>query len=124
MHGSLAKSFANAFRGLSVTFRSERSFRIHVVATCAVVAVGLYLGLSPLEWGLVVLAIGLVFAAEVFNTAIERLGDAVSGGKQSQAIRDTKDVSAAAVLLAALTALVIGIVVLLVPLVNKLVDLF
>ncbi len=124
MRGSLARSFACAFRGIAATFRAERNFRIHVAATCVVVALGLYLNLTLLDWGLTTFAIGLVLAAETFNTAIERLGDAVSDGKQSPAIRDTKDISAAAVLLCAATALAIGILVLIVPLVHKLVALF
>ncbi len=118
--GRQVRSFGYAFRGIYLAFRSERNFRIHVAATCIAVAAGLYVGLSLLEWGLVVLAIGLVLAAELVNTALERLADAVSEGKHSRAIGDVKDISAAAVLLCAIAALAIGVLILLVPLVHKL----
>jgi diacylglycerol kinase len=71
------------------------------------------------EWGLVVTAIGLVLGAELFNTALERICDETSGGKHSEGVKDCKDISAAAVLVTALAALVIGIVILIIPLIQK-----
>ena len=87
------------------------------------IALGIYLGLSALEWGLVIFAIGFVLVSELFNTAIERLGDKASEGKIDQMIRNAKDISSAAVLLSALAALVIGIIFLFIPLAQKLLQL-
>jgi diacylglycerol kinase (ATP) len=122
MKRPLLKSFACAFRGLYLTFKAERNFRIHAVVLCLVVALGIYLRLAATQWGLVAFAIGLVGVAELFNTAIERLGDEASGGQQKETVGKVKDIASAAVLLAALTALVIGIIVLFIPLAQKLID--
>ncbi len=120
---SFIKGFAYAFRGIWITFKSERNFKIHTVALCLVVAMGLYLHLSALEWGLTIFAIGFVLVAELFNTAIERIGDEVASGKVNSFVRNIKDISAAAVLLSALTALIIGIIILFIPLIQKLLQL-
>ncbi len=117
--GYLVKSFAFAFRGLYIAFKSERNFKIHVAALCLVVALGLYLGLVVLEWGLIIFSIGLVLVAELLNTAIERLGDKAAGGALSQNVGNAKDISAAAVLLAALTAVSVGVIILFIPFVRR-----
>jgi diacylglycerol kinase len=80
---------------------------------------GVYLGLSKLEWGLIIFSIGLVLTAEVLNTAVERLGDVVAGGKYNNLVRDIKDISAGAVMVSALTALTIGVLILFVPFVQR-----
>jgi diacylglycerol kinase (ATP) len=113
-------AFAFAFRGIYSALKTERNLRIHLVAMCLAVAAGFYLGLSAVEWCLVIFAIGLVLAAELFNTAIERLGDEAAAGKQNKTIGSIKDISAGAVLIAALAALPIGIIVLIIPLFEKL----
>ena len=109
-------SFMYAFRGILLTFKSERNFKIYIIALCVTVALGIYLGLQVLEWALVIFSIGLVLAAEFFNTAIERLGDEVAEGKINQQVKNIKDISAAAVLVTALTALAVGIIILFIPL--------
>ena len=87
-------------------------------------AMGAYIGLPLSEWGLVIFCIGLVLVAELFNTSVERLGDEAAGGHLTHTVRDSKDIAAGAVLLSAVTALVIGIFVLLIPFVQKIIDLF
>jgi len=89
-----------------------------------VIIVGVYLELSLPAWGLVIFAIGFVLVAELFNTAVERIGDALAGGKQSQAVKKIKDISAAAVLMAALAALAIGVLFLLIPFIQKILALW
>ncbi len=116
----LIKSFGYAFEGLLTAIKTERNIKIHLVATVFVVILGLYLGLSAVQWCLVVFAIGSVLVSELFNTSIERLSSIIAGGKQSQSIKTVKDISAAAVFISAITALVIGIFVLFIPLVEKL----
>ena len=73
-------------------------------------AAGFYFRISSFEWIAVAVAIGLVFITEAINTAIEQLADVVSPGKNER-IGRIKDLAAAAVLLSAITAVVIGLVV-------------
>ncbi|MDJ0366285.1 diacylglycerol kinase family protein [Hymenobacter sp. H14-R3] len=102
-----AASFGHAFRGVGAALRTEVHLQFHAVATAVVLGVGWFFGLSPTEWALVALAVGSVWAAELFNTAIEALTNLASPGYHPLAGR-AKDVAAGAVLLAALAALVVG----------------
>ncbi len=90
--------------------RTERNARIHLAATALVVASGIVLGVSRAEWSALVLAIALVWSAEAMNTAVEALGDAVSP-EPDEAIGRAKDIAAGAVLLAAIGAVVVGLLV-------------
>ncbi len=117
--GKFIKSFAYAFRGLCVAFRAELSFRIEVFVLLPVVALGLCLNLPLMEWGFVIFSMGFVLVSELFNTAVERLGDEAAHGQHNELVKKAKDVSAAAVLLSIITALVIGILFLIIPLVRK-----
>lgn len=117
------KSLAYALSGICAAFKSEQSFRLHILALAAAVAMGLYLKLSLTAWGFVIFAIGFVLVAELLNTALERLGDEAANGEQKQIIKKAKDTAAGAVLISALTALVIGLLFLLIPFVRKMFDL-
>ena len=105
--GRLARSFGHAFRGIGILLRTQANARIHAAATVLVVAAGFWFGLSPGEWCAVVAAIGLVWAAEGANTAVETVVDLVSPERHPLA-GQAKDVAAGAVLCAAITALVLG----------------
>lgn len=105
-----AASFGHAFRGVAGALRSEVHLQFHAVATVVVIGLGLYFHLSPTEWALVALAVAGVWAAELFNTAVETLTNLVSPGYHPLAGK-AKDVAAGAVLLAALGALVVGALV-------------
>lgn len=105
-----AASFGHAFRGVGAALRSEVHLQFHAVATAVVLGLGLYFELSRTEWALVALAVAGVWAAELFNTAIEALTNLVSPDYHPLAGR-TKDVAAGAVLLAALGALAVGALV-------------
>jgi undecaprenol kinase len=117
------KSLEHARDGFLHAFRRERNFRIHIVTMVVAIAAGIYLNITVAAWGLVIFSIGFVLTAELFNTAIERLSDQVANGDHKSLIKQAKDVSAAAVLVSALTALIIGILFLIIPLVDKIVDL-
>lgn len=93
-----------ALAGLTTTWRSEHSFKTHVVATVAVLAVLLWLKPAPLWWAIAALTIGFVLAAEVFNTAVEGLADHLHP-EQHPAIKVVKDCAAGAVLIASIAAL-------------------
>jgi diacylglycerol kinase len=103
-------SFCCAFRGIFFAFRTQPNIWIHMFAVAVVVAAGFIFGLSTAEWGLVLLAIGLVLTAELVNTAAEIMVDLVSPHPDKKAGL-IKDIAAGAVLLAAIIALIIGLIV-------------
>ena len=104
---SRLRSFTFAFSGLRHVAMSEHNAWIHAGATVAVLAAGAWLGVDRHDWLWLSLAIGWVWMAEAFNTAIERLADAVTT-ERSPAIKVVKDLAAAAVLIASTAALAIG----------------
>jgi diacylglycerol kinase len=106
-----SRKFADAFRGLSRAYRTQSSFFVHVWAAVAVVMAAAVLRASLVEWCLLVGAIGIVLVAETFNTALESLARAVDAGRHPR-IRDALDMASAAVLTSAITAAVIGAIVL------------
>ena len=119
MKKPLYKSFYCAFQGLWVALKTERNLKIDLTGAVLAAAAGIYLGLTAVEWGLVIFSIGFVLGAELFNTALEHLCDEASGKKPSDGIRICKDIAAAASLTAAATALATGIIILIIPLVQR-----
>lgn len=105
-----ADKFRDAFRGLSRSIRSQSSFSVHLAVAALVVVVAAIMQVSPVSWCLLAGAIGIVLSAEVFNTAIESLARSL-GPRRHPRIRDALDMASAAVLLAAITAVVIGVIV-------------
>ncbi|MBY0398665.1 diacylglycerol kinase family protein [Myxococcota bacterium] len=103
-------SFRYAARGIAAMVRNEPNARIHAAATLVVIGAGLGFGIERSEWLAVVLAIGGVWTAEGVNTAFEALCDVSSPGRHPLVER-AKDVAAGAVLMAALSAVVVGILV-------------
>jgi diacylglycerol kinase len=106
------KSLGFAWSGLRRLVKEERNARIHLVASLAVLIVCFFLPLSSSEWLWILLSISLVWMAELFNSAIERLTDLASPGLHPLA-GAAKDFAAAAVLVAALFCLAIAALVLL-----------
>lgn len=104
------KSFSYAFAGLKVLFREEHNSWIHAVAAVLAVAMGFLFRISPMEWIAVVIVIGMVFAAEIINSSIERTADFVKAERDDRK-RDIKDLGAAAVLVCAIAAAVVGIII-------------
>jgi diacylglycerol kinase len=104
------KSLAHALRGVDHLLRTQPNARLHLLVAAVVCAVGVYFGLSRAEWLWVSVAIVLVWSAEAFNTALEQLADALHPARHP-GIGRAKDVAAAAVLIAAVGAAVIGILV-------------
>ncbi|QIL76500.1 MULTISPECIES: diacylglycerol kinase family protein [Hymenobacter] len=105
-----AASFGHAFRGVVSALGSEVHLRFHALATVVVIGLGFYFSISRTEWALVALAVGTVWTAELANTAIEALTDLVSPEYHPLAGK-AKDVAAGAVLLAALAAVVVGLLI-------------
>ena len=106
-----AHSFRNAFAGLGFVMRTQKNAWIHLCVTTIVIIAAYILQISTLEWALILLAIGMVWMAELFNTAMEALVDLVSPDDHHLA-KVCKDVGAAAVLVAAISSIFVGIFIL------------
>lgn len=106
----LVASFRYALKGLCFAVRAETNLKIHLAITLAVVAAGLYFGLSLDEWCSISLTIGLVLVSEMLNTAIEQLVNIVSPEHNASAGR-VKDVAAGATLVASAVATIVGILI-------------
>jgi diacylglycerol kinase (ATP) len=103
-------SFKYAVKGIRILLSTQHNAWIHVLATVAVGLLGLYFGVTQSEWCWLVLAITLVWTAEGFNTALELLADA-SFPNHHTLVGYAKDVAAGAVLLAAIGAVIIGMII-------------
>lgn len=104
------KSLAHALRGVDHVVRTQPNARLHLLAAVLVCAAGVYFRLGRAEWLWISVAITLVWSAEAFNTALELLADVLHPARHA-GIGRAKDVAAAAVLIAALGAAVIGLLV-------------
>jgi diacylglycerol kinase (ATP) len=104
------KSLKYALRGFSGVVITQPNFIIHILAIGVVFVVGYFMKIHLMEWGLVVLAIGLVLIAEIFNTAVEWICE-VLGQEYNEKIKWAKDAAAGGVLVAAGTAILIAIIV-------------
>lgn len=107
----MIRSFSYAFEGVVALFRYENNARFHLIAAFGVVLLGIVLGLERFEWALVAIVVGAVWAAEAFNTAIEKLCDLVSPDYHPQ-IKAAKDLAAAGVMITSVVAVVVGAIVL------------
>jgi diacylglycerol kinase (ATP) len=117
--GKRIKSFQYAFEGLWYVLRTQKNSWIHATATLAVIAVGLWLRISRSDWAIIILTIALVWMAEFMNTALEALID-LNMPERHPLAKVAKDVSAAAVLIGAGTAVLVGILILGPPLLLRL----
>lgn len=106
----LFASFLHALHGISNGFSNEMNCRIHGLITILVITAGWYFDISKAEWMVILLCIGLVFAMELMNTAIENLSDTLHPEK-SEGIRIVKDSAAGAVLVAAGIAAICGLII-------------
>ncbi|MCH2232980.1 MAG: diacylglycerol kinase family protein [Crocinitomicaceae bacterium] len=103
------KSFSHAFRGLSV-FGSEPHLIIHLIAAICVITAGIIVGLSPMKLVVLILTIVIVISLELINTALEKLIDKLHP-ERDPVIGKVKDIMAASVLVAAMGAVVVGVLV-------------
>ena len=116
-------SFGHAFRGWSYVIRNEKNAWLHAVATILVVILGTWLVIPIRDWAVLVLTIAMVWAAEFLNTAIEAVVDLASPVHHPLA-KVGKDVGAAAVLISACAAIMVGLIILGPPLWNRLTPYF
>lgn len=116
-------AFRYAFSGWWYVIKTQRNAWIHAIASMGVISLSLWLKLPPRDWAVLILTIALVWTAEFLNTALEAVVD-LSIPSQHPLARVGKDVGAAAVLIAALSSIVIGVLILGLPLINRLRSIF
>jgi len=105
----LLNSFRYALEGIIYAFQ-EQNMRVHFISACIVIIAGIITHISLVEWIIVIIVISLVFAAEMANTAIERVVDLVSPDFHPLAKR-AKDVAAGLVLVIACMSVIIGLLI-------------
>lgn len=103
-------SYKYALRGIWLAFRYEPNMRIHLLAALIVVGVNYWLHVTRAEWLITLLLIGAVWMAEIFNTAIEKLADRITK-ENDPLIGHAKDLSAGAVLIICISAVIVALVV-------------
>lgn len=106
----LLKSFGFAGRGFITLLKSENNFQFHFLAMLLVSLASFFLNISQGEWYVVLLLFALVFCAEAFNTAIEKLCDFIHPDQHPK-IGLIKDIAAAGVLIIAVVATIIGVMI-------------
>jgi len=111
-------SFRYAFSGIFLFFKTERNASIHLLTTFLVIFCGAILQISSNDWLWLTIAISGVICAEMINTSIEKLCNLITM-EQNNTVKQIKDIAAAAVLIMAIAAVIIGLVVFL-PYVFKL----
>lgn len=104
------RSFSYAFSGILELIKSEPNARIHLIATICAILLGISLEISNAEWCVILIVIALVWAAEAFNTVVEKLVNHLFKNYHDTA-RITKDISAGAVLICAIAALICGLII-------------
>ena len=114
-----AHRFGYALRGVRVAITRESNFWVYALVSAAVAAAGAWVGISTERWCLLVLCMGFVVVAELFNSAIEHLARAITREVHPE-IRDALDVASGAVLLAAIGSAIAGLIVVGPPLVSAL----
>lgn len=111
-------SIKNAIVGWWHVVRTQKNAWVHAVATVTVILTAFWLELKMRDWAVLILTIAMVWTAEFLNTALEIVVDLASP-KSHPLARVGKDVGAAAVLIAALSAVIIGLLILGSPLIEK-----
>jgi len=105
---SRIKSFSYALAGLRQFVLREHNARVHVAATVGVIIVALVIGVTHTEAAILAIVTGLVWVAEILNTCIEHLADHITKERHPE-IMIIKDLAAGAVLIAAITAVIVAL---------------
>lgn len=105
-----ARSFKYAFSGLLHTLINEPNFRVQLVIVAATVYFGIKHSINNIEWGLLIIANGLLLSAEMINTVVENFIDVLID-KHNEGAKIIKDVSAGFVLISAITLLLIFLLI-------------
>lgn len=111
------RSFLFAFNGIKLLFRHEHNAWIHLSIMALTLAGGFYFKITNMEWVVVILTIGIVLAAEAFNTAIEQIANFIQPD-QDKRIEHIKDLAAGGVLITAFSAFIVGLIIFLPKFIN------
>ena len=106
----LWKSFGYAIKGLVKTFKEEQNLKIQISVAIVVLIFAAVWDVNRYEWIILVLVIGLVILMEIANSAVERITDILKP-RLNHYVKEIKDITAAAVLVASILAVVVGIMV-------------
>ncbi len=106
----LLKSFKYAFEGIFTGIKEEQNMKVHIVIMILVIIFGIMLKISTIEWIICIVLFGLVISMELINTAIENTVDLITEEKNPKA-KISKDVAAGAVLVSAISSLIIGLII-------------
>jgi diacylglycerol kinase (ATP) len=112
------KSIKYAFEGLFHVIRTQNNARFHLLATIFVIILSFWLKINAVNWCLILIAVSLVWIAECFNTTLESFFDLVNP-EPHPLVKHGKDSGAAAVLVAAFLSVLLGLIVLGPPLIQK-----
>ena len=104
-------SFRYAFEGIVHVLKTQPNARIHAAISLAVILVGLWIRLGRLEWAILVVMMAVVWVAELVNTAVEAAVDLATGERHPLA-KIAKDTAAGGVLVAAILAVIVGLLIL------------
>jgi diacylglycerol kinase len=104
------ETFKNALNGIIHTFKTEGNFKVHLIITILVIAAGFFFHIDRSEWLVLIIMISLVTGSEMFNTAVECIADFISP-EYDDNIKIIKDVSAGAVLISAVGAVITGLII-------------
>ena len=105
------QSIQYALQGIRYVLRTQQNAWVHAIISIAVIVVGAWLSITPLEWAVILLIMALVWTAELFNTVFEVLMDLINP-QPNLAVKNAKDISAAAVLITAFASILIGLLIL------------
>jgi diacylglycerol kinase (ATP) len=100
-------SFRFALNGICLLLKNEHNSRIHLLAAIIAIIMGIIMKIDHYEWSLLIIVIGAVFLTELLNSSIESLADRIDP-EWNELIMRAKDYSAAAVLISAIVAIVVG----------------
>lgn len=107
---NLIKSFKNAIKGLWLAYREERNLKIHFIVSILVLLTAIFLNVTKIELVLILIVIMVVIVMEMLNTAIERLSDLISPDYNNN-VGQIKDIAAGSVLVCAVIASVVGLII-------------
>jgi len=119
MLSRLIKSFYYALSGIAYAIKTQRNMKIHTLALILVLAAGFWLELSSLEWAIALIMAGIVIICEMLNTAIEALVDLKIEEYHALA-KVAKDVAAGAVLIASILSVIVGLLIFVPKILDKL----
>ncbi len=106
----LFKSFTYAFRGLKKVYKEEQNIRVQVVIGILVLLLAFFIGLNRIEASIIIFLVVLVVLMELANSAVERIADVLKP-RMNAYIKEIKDIMAAAVLLASLMSVAVGLII-------------